>query len=99
MDVLSQETINAISEIYPYVSSYDAGMIELLMSNGKYIFMSPNSIGVMDNYFELSKVLTDSDECLYIDELSEGVYSSACPWTVDQEESEEAGSTDGNVTE
>jgi cell division protein FtsQ len=80
MDLLSQETIDAMSEIYPYITSYDSNMIELLMSNGKYIFLSPNSISVLDNYFELSKVLIDSDECLYIDELSGGIYSSLCPW-------------------
>jgi cell division protein FtsQ len=96
MDLLSQETIDAMSEIYPYITSYDSNMIELLMSNGKYIFLSPNSISVLENYFELSKVLTDSDECLYIDELSDGIYSSLCPWDQINEQNIDE---DGNIIE
>ena len=96
MDLLSQETINSISEIFPYETTYDDNMIKMLMSNGKYIFLSPNSIEVLDNYFELSKVLTDSDECLYIDELSGGVFSSACPWDIEVEQEFD---DEGNVIE
>jgi len=79
-DDISMDVIKQMSEVTLHVESYDAEMLQILMSNDKYLFTSLQATTVLNSYFDLSKYLTASDECIYIDELSGHAYSKACPW-------------------
>jgi len=66
--------IRQMSEVSLHIETYDSEMLQILMSNDKYLFTSLKSTSVLNSYFDLSKYLTDSDKCIYIDELSGHAY-------------------------
>ena len=78
---LNEEEINDISEIHYYPLSYDENMVELIMVDGNYIFISLDSIKLLNNYYDIKdNSLSSKNVCLYFDEDAKVAYKSSCPW-------------------
>ena len=77
---LEPHIIENIAEIHPYETTYDQYMLRLLMRDGRNIFSSYYSLAPINYYYDVSLILTEEDHCLYVIEISNHMYSSACPW-------------------
>lgn len=79
---LDDKLINEISEIHRYPFSYDANMMEVIMRDGNYVFVSPIGAKMLENYYDIisSLGLSNDEICIYLDEVSNSGYVSACPW-------------------
>ena len=78
-----------ISEIEPYETTYDNNMLRLLMRDNRFLFTSTLSLEPINYYYDIVKELEEDEVCLYVIEISNHIYSSACPWEVQEEQEEE----------
>ena len=78
-------TINEISEIHRYPFSYDENMMEVIMRDGNFCFLSWTGLGMLDEYYRIVSGLDPSlgNVCIYLDELTKAGYTSICPWQED----------------
>ncbi|MBR2801953.1 MAG: FtsQ-type POTRA domain-containing protein [Erysipelotrichaceae bacterium] len=78
---LDADAINEISEIHRYPFTYDENNLEIIMRDGNYIFAGSYGLKYLSRYYTIVSGLgTDSELCLYFDEVTESGYTSACPW-------------------
>lgn len=82
---LDEDTINQISEVHRYPFSYDENMMEVIMKDGNYVFVSWTGLEMLKNYYSIVSGLSSasSNICIYLDELNNSGYTSACPWQED----------------
>lgn len=87
---LDEVTINQISEVHRYPFSYDENMMEIIMKDGNYVFVSWTGLTMLKNYYSIVSGLSNasSNICIYLDELNNSGYTSACPWQEDTTTSE-----------
>ena len=76
------QVINEISEIHRYPFSYDENMLEVIMRDGNYVFVSSFGLKLLDNYYSIASGLDISykNACIYLDEVTNSGYTSSCPW-------------------
>ena len=88
---IGYETINEISEIHRYPFSYDENMMEVIMKDGNYCFVSWTGLGMLEEYYKIVSGLDSSigNVCIYLDELTRSGYTSICPWQEVAEETVE----------
>ena len=90
---IESDTINEISEIHRYPFSYDENMMEVIMRDGNYVFTSTFGLHMLKSYYSIlsSLDLHNENVCIYLDEVTNSGYISACPWEVEEtvEEPEE----------
>lgn len=82
---IDYKIINEISEIhyYPNLKFQDH---EIIMSDGNYIFTSVYGIDLISKYHNMASVYDDDkNRCFYIEDISKGAYTSACPWEPKEE--------------
>lgn len=74
--------INEISEIHRYPFSYDENMLEVIMKDGNYCFVSWTGISMLEEYYKIVSALdsNNGNSCIYLDELTKSGYTSICPW-------------------
>ncbi len=73
--------INEISEIHKYPFSYDDMMMEVVMRDGNYVYMSYYAMHLLDSYYAFaSKIDSQKPVCIFIDDLSSSAYTSECPY-------------------
>ncbi|MBR3228339.1 MAG: FtsQ-type POTRA domain-containing protein [Erysipelotrichaceae bacterium] len=79
---IEYETINEISEIHRYPFSYDENMMEVIMRDGNYCFLSWTGMKMLDEYYRIVSGIDTSlgNVCIYLDELTNSGYTSVCPW-------------------
>ena len=82
---LDEVTINQMSEVHRYPFSYDENMMEVIMKDGNYVFVSWTGLNMLKNYYSIVSGLSSqtSNICIYLDELNNSGYTSACPWQED----------------
>lgn len=82
MNELDKDTIRLISEISSYPFSYDKEMLELIMSDGNYCFVSIGDIDKVVEYFSITFNIDkdNGNTCIYISDLTIPAYTSTCPW-------------------
>ena len=87
--LIEYKTINEISEIHRYPFSYDENMMEVIMRDGNYCFVSWTGLNMLDEYYRIVSGLDPSlgNVCIYLDELTKSGYTSICPWQEPQDES------------
>lgn len=75
-------TINEISEIHRYPFSYDENMLEVIMKDGNYCFVSWTGLKMLEEYYSIVSGIDASkgNACIYLDELTNSGYMSICPW-------------------
>lgn len=79
---IDADTINEISEIHRYPFSYDENMMEVIMRDGNFCFVSWTGLEMLDKYYSILSGLDSSlgNVCIYLDELTNSGYVSTCPW-------------------
>ena len=79
---IDYKTINEISEIHRYPFSYDENMMEVIMRDGNYCFVSWTGLEMLEKYYLIvSGVDTSTNKaCIYLDELTNSGYIGICPW-------------------
>lgn len=85
---IDYKIINEISEIHRYPFSYDENMMEVIMRDGNYCFVSWTGLNMLEGYYRIVSGIDTSlgKVCIYLDELTNSGYTSICPW---QEETKE----------
>ncbi len=79
---LDQDLLNQISEIHRYPFSYDENMLEVIMKDGNYVFVSSYGLNLLNQYYTVvSGISNTPGYCIYLDEVTNSGYSSACPWS------------------
>ena len=78
------DVIKEISEIHKYPFSYDEKMMEVIMKDGNYIFVSSIGLDLLhlsSYYTAISKLeLGGKKACIYLDEVTETLQYRKCPW-------------------
>lgn len=71
-----------MSEIHRYPFSYDENMLQIIMRDGNNVFVSSSGLGLLKNYYTIVSGIADGDSgfCIYLDEVTNSGYRSACPW-------------------
>lgn len=79
---IDADTINEISEIHRYSFSYDENMMEVIMRDGNFCFVSWTGLEMLDKYYSIVSGIDKSlgNVCIYLDELTNSGYVSVCPW-------------------
>ena len=79
---IDYNTINEISEIHRYPFSYDENMMEVIMRDGNYCFVSWTGLEMLDKYYLIvSGIDTSTNKaCIFLDELTNSGYIGICPW-------------------
>ncbi len=87
---IDHDTIKEISEIHCYPFSYDDKMMEVIMKDGNYVFTSTFGLKMLDHYYSIlsSLNLHNKNVCIYLDEVTNSGYVSACPWEIPEEPEE-----------
>lgn len=80
MKDVDSELIDQFSEVHRYPFSYDENMLEIVMRDGNYVFVSWTGINLLEGYYLIVPSLEEDNVCLYIDDVTNSGYSSACPW-------------------
>lgn len=97
---LNQNMVNEISEIHRYPFSYDDKMMEVIMRDGNYVYLSYYALPLLNNYHAIVSELKKPDKtnCIFVDEMSNSAYTSDCPfWASNQ--AEEGQNSDQTSTE
>ncbi len=76
---ISVANTEQISEIRQYAYSYDEYGVLCVMKDGNYVYTSLDAIDVLKNYNSVASYLTDSKNCLYVDEISKNISKQLCP--------------------
>ncbi len=77
-DKLSHDTIEKISEIVPFVSSYDENMVEFIMRDGNSVFSSLESLPMLVKYTAVLTKLKGSSACLVLDSSHSAIDKINC---------------------
>ncbi|MDO4500265.1 MAG: FtsQ-type POTRA domain-containing protein [Erysipelotrichaceae bacterium] len=79
---IEAKTINEISEIHRYPFSYDENMMEVIMRDGNYCFVSWTGLKMLEEYYSIESGIDKSNglSCIYLDELTNSGFISVCPW-------------------
>ncbi len=82
---IDYKTINEISEIHRYPFSYDENMMEVIMRDGNYCFVSWTGLELLSKYYSIVSNFDETYDnvCIYLDELTNSGYISICPWQDD----------------
>lgn len=92
---IDADTINEISEIHRYPFSYDENMMEVIMRDGNFCFVSWTGLDMLDKYYSIISGIDSSlgNVCIYLDELTNSGYVSVCPWQENANSSDNLGAT------
>lgn len=84
------DLLNQISEIHRYPFTYDDNMLEVVMRDGNYVFISSFGLDLLNQYYSIVSGIGSRDEshCIYLDEVTNSGYSSSCPWNIETIENE-----------
>lgn len=79
---IDDSTINEISEIHRYPFSYDENMLEIIMKDGNYCFVSWTGLKMLEEYYRFVSSIDkdDGNVCIYLDELTNSGSIRSCPW-------------------
>lgn len=89
---MDQKMIDEISEIHRYPFSYDENMLEVIMRDGNYLYLSYYSLSMLNEYYTIASGITVTEDkaCIFLDEMTNSGYTSECPyWTKIEEKTDE----------
>lgn len=73
-------TIESISEITQYATSYDEEALKILMRNGSYYLGTYKNLDKLNQYYSIYSVMSDKSMCISADDSSNVAYTMVCPW-------------------
>ena len=87
---LDAKMINEISEIHRYPFSYDDQMMEIIMRDGTYVYVSHFGLYLLNDYYTVKSGIKDKnqDACIFFDEVTNSGYTSDCPYWNEEENGE-----------
>ena len=79
---LDAKMINEISEIHRYPFSYDDLMMEIVMRDGSYVYVSHLGLYLLNEYYTVKSGIKDKNQnlCIFFDEVTNSGYTSECPY-------------------
>ena len=79
---IDDEIIAEISEVHSYPFSYDERMMEFIMRSGNYVYVSYYGLALLNNYHSIESSLSTEEDhvCIFLDEVTNSGYTSACPF-------------------
>ena len=79
---LDAKMINEISEIHRYPFSYDDQMMEIVMRDGSYVYVSHLGLYLLNEYYTVKSGIKDKNQnlCIFFDEVTNSGYTSECPY-------------------
>lgn len=79
---IDYEMLNEISEIHRYPFTYDDQMMEIIMRDGSYVYVSRFGLSLLNSYYTIkSGIKNDSEHvCIFLDEVTNSGYTSECPF-------------------
>lgn len=77
---LDKSQIENISEISQYPMVYDENTIELFLRDGNYIFTSYYGLKLLNAYTSIATNLTESGQCIFLDDGQKVAFKKVCPW-------------------
>lgn len=95
---VDQSTIESISEISQYATSYDDQAMKILMRNGSYFLGNYQNLDKLNQYYSIYSAMSDKSMCISADENSNVAYTMVCPWN-DNSVSEYWTDEEGNIIE
>lgn len=95
---VDQSTIESISEISQYATSYDAQAMKILMRNGSYFLGNYQNLDKLNQYYSIYSAMQDKSMCISADENSNVAYTMVCPWN-DTSVTEYWTDAEGNIIE
>lgn len=99
---LDKKMIGEISEIHRYPFSYDENMLEVIMRDGNYLYLSYYSLLMLNDYYTIVSGINADNEnvCIYLDEMTNSGYTSECPyWHKDTEITDDNADNEVQITE
>ena len=77
-----QEYNYTSSEVHSYPFSYDERMMEFIMRSGNYVYVSSYGLALLNNYHSIESSLSTEEDhvCIFLDEVTNSGYTSACPF-------------------
>ena len=97
--LIDYKTIDEISEIHRYPFSYDENMMEVIMRDGNYCFVSWTGLNMLSEYYQIISGIDASlgNVCIYLDELTNSGYTSICPWQEEIKEETDVKNTEKEI--
>ena len=86
---LDPQMIDEISEIHKYPFTYDPQMMEVVMRDGYYVYLSYYAMPLLNDYYLMVSGIDKElgKPCIYVDEMSNSAYTSDCPfWKTEKDE-------------
>lgn len=82
---LNKDMINEISEIHRYPFSYDDKMLEVIMRDGNYVYLSYYGLSLLNDYYSIASGINYNQEnvCIFLDDVTNSGYVSECPYWKD----------------
>lgn len=71
---VDKEVMPLISELEPYVTSYDENMVQFVMIDGNRVTTSMKGIEMLNSYRSVLKELEGTHVCLYMDDISGNIF-------------------------
>ena len=82
---IDYEMLNEVSEIHRYPFTYDDQMMEFIMRDGSYVYVSRSGLSLLNNYYTIKSGVKNDNKyvCIFLDEVTNSGYTSECPfWNV-----------------
>lgn len=71
---VNKDVMPLISELEPYVTSYDDNMVQFVMIDGNRVTTSMKGIELLNRYRSVLKELEGTHVCLYMDDISGNIF-------------------------
>lgn len=71
---VNKDVMPLISELEPYVTSYDENMVQFVMIDGNRVTTSMKGIELLNSYRSVLKELEGTHVCLYMDDISGNIF-------------------------
>lgn len=71
---VDKDVMPLISELEPYVTSYDENMVQFVMIDGNRVTTSMKGVEMLNSYRSVLKELEGTHVCLYMDDISGNIF-------------------------
>lgn len=94
---VDKEVMPLISELEPYVTSYDENMVQFVMIDGNRVTTSMKGIELLNSYRSVLKELEGTHVCLYMDDISGNIFKEVDDCSVGLKDREPKPAEDENT--
>ncbi len=77
---IEPDMIEEMAEVSQYDMGYDSQSIRVLMRTGGYFLAGYNSLHYINSYNEVYSQMTDTNQCIIVEDGFRAAYTKTCPW-------------------